>query len=78
MALLDAAPRETPIGMAVASGAILTALIEALIAQNILSKMQVLNIIVAAQREVGRIQNSPAHDDAKVILKGLTKRFPVV
>ena len=77
MALRDAEPTESPIGVAVASGAVLAALMEALIEQGVLTPTRVLNVILTAQGEVGRVQNSPAHESAKVVLKTLTKRFAV-
>jgi hypothetical protein len=50
--------------------------IRTLIDQKLLTKLQILDVFVAAQREVNRVQDSPAHDSARVVLKNLLARFP--
>ncbi len=77
MALTDAKPIKSPLGMAVASNALLASLIKALIDQNTVTRLQLMQIIAAARREVNANQTSPAHRDADLILDGLQKRFPV-
>lgn len=76
MALLDATPVESPDGIAIASGAVLTALMEALIREGFLNKFQAVSAIMAAQREVGRLPQGSFYDDARFVLKKLLLRFP--
>jgi hypothetical protein len=77
MALLDATPTESPLGMAVASDALTCALIQTLVDQKVITKFQVVNAINAARREVNTIKDNPAHRDADLILANLQERFPV-
>jgi hypothetical protein len=77
MALVDAKPIESPVGMAVASNALLAGLFGFLIDQNIITRAQLGNIIATAHAEVIGVRNSPAHESAGVVLANLQKRFPV-
>ncbi len=76
MALMDAGPVESPLGMAVASGALLTVLMETLISQGVLNKFQAFSVITKAQTQIANLPDSPVFNDAKLILRNMTKRFP--
>jgi hypothetical protein len=77
MALMDAKPTESPPGMAVANNALLAGLIGLLIDHNAITKIQLMNIIATARREVNTVRDSPAHESADVVLANLQKRFPI-
>jgi hypothetical protein len=76
MALLDAGPIESPPGMAVATGALLTVLMETLISEGVLNKYQIHRVVTGAQTNIANLADSPAFNDAKLILKNLLDRFP--
>ena len=76
MALLDAVPVESPPGIALASGALLTSLMDALIKQGVLDRSQAYNVVLAAQGQLANLPDSPVYNDAKFILRSWVKRFP--
>ncbi len=76
MALMDAKPTESPPGIAIANGALLTCLMETLIRQGVFNKFQAANVIMAAQRELSHRPNEPVYNDARLVLKNLLLRFP--
>ena len=78
MALMDARPTESPIGMAVAANALLAELLEALVRQDVVTRMELTHIIDAARRSVNATKDSPAHASADVTLAKLQSRFPIV
>jgi hypothetical protein len=78
MALMDAKPTESPIGMAVATSALLAELIDALVKQDVVTRTELVHIIDAARRSVGATNDSPAHASADVTLAKLQSRFPIV
>jgi hypothetical protein len=78
MALTDARPTESPIGMAVATNALLVELIDALVRQDVVTRMELMHIIDAARRSVNATKDSPAHASADVTLAKLQSRFPIV
>jgi hypothetical protein len=76
MALMDARPVESPPGIAIANGALLTCLMETLIAQGVLSKYQAFSVVTSAQTRIADLPDSPAYNDAKLVLRNLVNRFP--
>jgi hypothetical protein len=78
MALLDTKPTESPNGMAVATNALLAELIEALVKQDVVTRMELVHIIDAARRSVNATKDSAAHASADVTLARLQSRFPIV
>jgi hypothetical protein len=78
MALMDARPTESPIGMAVAANALLAELLEALVRQDVVTRMELTHIIDAARRSVNATKDNPDHASADVILATLQSRFPIV
>jgi hypothetical protein len=78
MAIQDAQPVQSPLGMAVANNAFLGALIQTLLDKKVFTRIDLMNMIAAARRDVNRIQDDPSHRDADFILGLLQKRFPVV
>jgi len=76
MAITDAGPVESPPGIAIANGALLTCLMETLIKQGVFNKFQAANVIMAAQRELSRRPNEAVYNDARLVLKNLLLRFP--
>jgi hypothetical protein len=76
MALRDAEPIESPPGIAIASRALLTCLMDTLIAQGVISKSQAFNVIAAAQRQVEDMPRGSFYDEASLVLRNLLKRFP--
>jgi predicted transcriptional regulator len=77
MALMDATPTESPVGMAVATNALLAELVDALVKQDVVTRMELANIIAAARRSVNTTKDSPAHASADVTLAKLESRFPI-
>lgn len=73
MGISDAGPIESPPGCAIASVALLTALMQALIEQKILTPTHALHVVLSAQSEVGKTRSSPAHEDALVVLNRLVE-----
>jgi transcriptional regulator CtsR len=76
MALEDAKPTESPLGMAVASNAVLAGLIQVLLDQKVITGMQILILLTNAQRDVNSVADSDAHASAGVVLQSLLTRFP--
>jgi hypothetical protein len=78
MAIQDATdPAESALGMAVANNAFLNTLIQTLLDKNVITRVELMNIIGAARRDVSQIKVSTIHGDADLILAKLQKRFPV-
>jgi hypothetical protein len=78
MAIQDATdPAESALGMAVANNAFLGTLIQALLDKNVITQVELMNIIGAARRDVSQFKVSTIHRDADLILAKLQKRFPV-
>lgn len=73
MAILDAVPTESAPGMAIASGAIITALLERLVGHKVLSQQDVLLILKSAMVQISGYSDSPAHDSARVVLQRMLK-----
>ena len=76
MALVDAGPTESPPGLAIANAAFVTALMDTLIAQGVINKFQAFSVVTAAQRHIAGLPDSPIYNDAKLVLRNLTNRFP--
>jgi hypothetical protein len=76
MALLDAGPTDSPPGIAIANGALLTCLIETLVKQGVLNRYQAHSVVIAAQGQIANLPDSPVYNDAKFVLRSLVKRFP--
>ncbi len=68
MAIMDAAPVESPIGMAIASGAILTALLDKLVAEKVLSHDDIGGVLKTAMALISGYSDSAAHDSARIII----------
>jgi hypothetical protein len=64
--------------MAVATNALLVELIDALVRQDVVTRMELMHIIDAARRSVNATKDSPAHASADVTLAKLQSRFPIV
>jgi hypothetical protein len=62
-------------GDGIASGVVLTKLIEALIRKGVLNKFEAFSVITASQTEIAGM-TSTAGLEAKAILKKLLSRFP--
>jgi hypothetical protein len=62
-------------GDGIASGVVLTKLIEALIRKGILNRFEAFSLITSAQTEIAGL-TSPAGLEAKTILTRLLTRFP--
>jgi hypothetical protein len=76
MALLDAQPTESPLGIAIASGELLACLLDALVAQSALNKYQAFSVVIAAQGRAAKLPAGSIYDDARLVLRNLVKRFP--
>jgi hypothetical protein len=76
MALVNAGPVESPPGVTIANAALLTCLMETLIAQGVLNKFQAFSVVTAAQRQIANLPDNPVYNDAKLVLRNLLKRFP--
>jgi hypothetical protein len=76
MARTDAMPVESPDGKALASGALLTVLMDTLVKKGILSKFEAFSVITTAQTELALLPDSPIYNDARFILKKMLTRFP--
>jgi len=78
MAVQDATdPAESPLGMAIANNAFLEILIQTLLDKNVITRVELMDIIVTARRDVSQIKFSTIHRDADLILAKLQKRFLV-
>jgi hypothetical protein len=76
MVIQDATdPAESPLGMAIANNAFLGTLIQTLLDKNVITRVELMNIIGAARRDVSQIKLSTIHRDADLILAKLQKRF---
>jgi hypothetical protein len=76
MALLDATPTNSPPGIAIASGAVLTVLLEALVKERILTGDQVRGVVTTAQSDIRSYRHrGPALDDAGFVLDALLKQL---
>jgi hypothetical protein len=64
--------------MAVATNALLVELIDALVRQDVVTRMELMHIIDAARRSVNATKDRPAHASADVTLAKLQSRFPIV
>jgi hypothetical protein len=73
MALLEATPVESPPGMAVATNAILTALLDTLVSNKILTLPQTAGVVKTALALISGYSDSPAHDSARVTLLKMLK-----
>ena len=73
MALMEAIPTESPLGTAIASGAILTALLDKLVADKTLSHSDVAGVLRTALALISGFSDSPAHESARVTLMRLLK-----
>jgi hypothetical protein len=62
--------------MALASGAVLTILIETLVKNGTLNRFQAFSIITTAQTELAQHSTTPAGSEAQIILQRLLSRFP--
>jgi len=76
MALLDATPTDSPAGIAIANGALLTCLIDTLLTKGTLSRYDAHRVGVAAQGQIANLPDSSAYNDARFLLRTLVKRFP--
>ena len=78
MAIQDATdPAESALGMAIANNAFLGTLIQTLLDKNAITRVELMNIIGAARRDVSQIKVSTIHRDADLVLAKLQKRFSV-
>jgi len=78
MAIQDATdPAESALGMAIANNAFLGTLIQTLLDKNVITRVDLMNIIGAARRDVSQIKVSTIHRDADLVLAKLQKRFSV-
>ena len=78
MAIQDATdPAESALGMAVANNAFLGTHVQTLLDKNVITRVELMNIIGAARRDVSQIKVSTIHRDADLILAKLQKRFSV-
>lgn len=70
MALNDATPTDSPPGIAIASGAVVSVLMEALVKERVLTVEQARGIVTTAQSDLWRHRHvGPALDDAQFVLK---------
>jgi len=76
MPLLDNMPTASPPGMAIASGGLVTALLDHLIKRKVLSAADVRGIITTAENEIGTYRTHVAFNDACVVMGALLQRFP--
>ncbi len=78
MAMQDAKPTDSPLGMAIASNAMLGEIIQVLINKNVISRMELMNAVAAARRRVNTVSDRTEHHAAAdSVLDALQKRFPV-
>ena len=78
MAIQDATdPAESALGMAIANNAFLGTLIQTLLDKNVITRVDLMNIIGVARRDVSQIKVSTIHRDADLVLAKLQKRFSV-
>jgi hypothetical protein len=76
MALTDATPTNSPLGIAIASGAVLTVLLEALVKEGVLTGNQVRGVVTTAQSDIRNYRHrGPALDDAGFVLDTLLKQL---
>jgi hypothetical protein len=73
MALLNAMPAESPVGIGVARGALLTTLLDKLVANKTLSHDDAVSVIRTALALVSGFSDSAPHASARVTLKRLLK-----
>jgi hypothetical protein len=71
--LMDQQPGESPVGMGIASGAIVTALLDKLVSAGILSLPQTAEVVRTALVLVSGYGNSPSHDSARLTLTRMLK-----
>ena len=75
MALLDNSPPPSPPGWAIASGAILAALMDKLVANRTISNAEAAGIISEARLSVDQFKTHIAHGDAVQFLDKLGESF---
>jgi hypothetical protein len=78
MAMEDAKPTDSPLGMAIASNALLAEIIQILVDNKVINRIQLMNAIATARRRVNTVPDrSEHHAAADGLLDTLQKRFPV-
>jgi hypothetical protein len=78
MGMEDSKPTESPLGMAIASSALLGEIIQVLVDKDIIKRFWLMQAISAAQLAVNSaVPRTEAHAEANLILGALQKRFPV-
>jgi hypothetical protein len=76
MGLLDPIPSASPPGWAIASGAVLVALLDKLVSNNALTPSDAANVIREARVGIDKFAGHQAYGDAGHFLAGLARKFP--
>jgi hypothetical protein len=74
MAMLTATPTESPLGTAIASAAIVTALLDELVSRKVLTLPQTVNVIKTALVLIGGYSDSEPHESARTLMRMLKDR----
>jgi hypothetical protein len=73
MALMTATPSESPLGTAVASAAIVTALLDELVSRKVLTLPQTGSVIKTAMVLISGYSDSEPHESARITLMRMLK-----